>query len=55
MNEPNLMALQDFDDGIDLRNYDFDLDDIGLLPDATNRRKLAYRHRFVGELYSKVQ
>jgi len=53
LNEPNLMALQDFDDGIDLRNYDFDLDDIGLLPDATNRRKLAYRHRFVGELYSK--
>ncbi|CAK9207324.1 unnamed protein product [Sphagnum jensenii] len=53
LNEPNLLALQDFDDGIDLRNYEFDLDDIGLLPDATNRRKLAYRHRFVGELYSK--
>jgi len=54
-NEPNLMALQDYDDGIDLSSYDFDHDNLGLIPDATNKRKLAYRHRFVGDLYSKVQ
>jgi len=54
-NEPNLMALQDYDDGIDLSSYDFDHDNLGLIPDATNKRKLAYRHRFVGHLYSKVQ
>jgi EYA(Eyes Absent) family protein len=52
-NEPNLMALQDYDDGIDLSSYDFDHDNLGLIPDATNKRKLAYRHRFVGHLYSK--
>ncbi|CAM6064517.1 unnamed protein product, partial [Sphagnum tenellum] len=52
-NEPNLMALQDYDDGIDLKSYDFDHDNLGLIPDATNKRKLAYRHRFVRHLYSK--
>jgi hypothetical protein len=52
-NEPNLMALQDCDDGIDLSSYDFDHDNLGLIPDATNKQKLAYRHRFVGDLYSK--
>lgn len=54
-NEPSLLSLQDFDDAADLRHYNFDADNLTVPVDAANKKKLAYRHRFVGELYEKVR
>lgn len=54
-NEPSLLSLRDFDDGADLSHYDFDSDNLTLPVDTANKRKLAYRHRVVGELYEKVK
>lgn len=54
-NEPNLMSLQDFDDGVDLSIYDFEADHLTVPVDAANKRKLAYRHRYIADLYSKVR
>lgn len=48
------MSLQDFDDGADLSTYDFTNDNFSVPIDAANKRKLAYRHRYIGDLYSKV-
>lgn len=54
-NEPSLLSLQDFDDGADLSDYNFDGDNLTVPVDAANKKKLAYRHRFVGGLYEKVR
>lgn len=54
-NEPNLMSLQDFDDGVDLSLYDFERDHLTVPVDAANKRKLAYRHRYIADLYSNVK
>lgn len=53
-NEPSLLSLQDFDDGADLSQYNFDGDNLTVPVDTANKNKLAYRHRFIGELYEKV-
>ncbi|KAG0570103.1 hypothetical protein KC19_6G138800 [Ceratodon purpureus] len=52
-NEPSLLSLQDFDDGADLSDYNFDGDNLTVPVDAANKKKLAYRHRFVGGLYER--
>lgn len=52
-NEPSLLSLQDFDDGADLSQYNFDGDNLTVPVDTANKNKLAYRHRFIGELYEK--
>jgi len=49
-----LLSLQSFDDVADLSQYNFDSDKLTVPVDAANKKKLAYRHRVVGELYSKV-
>jgi len=54
-NEPCLLSLQNFDDAADLSHYNFDSDNLSTPVDAANKKKLAYRHRIVGELYSKVR
>ena len=54
-NEPSLLSLQDFDDRADLSNYNFDGDNLTVPVDSANKKKLAYRHRVVGELYEKVK
>ncbi len=54
-NEPCLLSLQSFDDAADLSDYNFDNDNLSAPVDAANKKKLAYRHRVVGELYSKVR
>eukprot|EP00300_Choanocystis_sp_HF-7_P002440 c11857_g1_i2.p1 GENE.c11857_g1_i2~~c11857_g1_i2.p1 ORF type:complete len:424 (+),score=82.78 c11857_g1_i2:223-1494(+) len=46
--------VADFDNGIDLRKYNFD-DEIGTSLDSPDcRRKLAYRYRIIKNLYQKV-
>lgn len=53
-NEPFLQALQAYDDGRDLSNYDFNSDGFGPPVDDSNKRKLVYRHRIISEKYAKV-
>ncbi|MCO5581506.1 hypothetical protein L7F22_035391 [Adiantum nelumboides] len=50
-NEPNLEAWKKFDDGRDLSTYDFSSDGLGETKDLANNQKLAYRHRWISELY----
>ncbi|MCO5582360.1 hypothetical protein L7F22_036254 [Adiantum nelumboides] len=50
-NEPNLEAWKKFDDGRDLSTYDFSSDGLGETKDIANNQKLAYRHRWISELY----
>lgn len=53
-NQPFLDALKHYDDGRDLSDYNFSMDEFRPLPDDVNRRKLAYRHRLVAQKYKKV-
>lgn len=53
-NEPFLDSLSEYDDGRDLSNYDFKNDGLCSPYDDSNKRKLAYRHRFIAEKYSQV-
>lgn len=54
-NYSHVNSLQDYDDGIDLEDYDFEYDDLVLPPfDADNLRKLTYRHRYACNLYKQV-
>ncbi|KAK4486947.1 hypothetical protein RD792_006262 [Penstemon davidsonii] len=52
-NQPYLDALNQFDDGIDLSDYNFSADGFSSKIDAHNQRKLAYRHRVIAEKYRK--
>lgn len=52
-NEPFLSALEEYDDGKDLKDYDFDNDGFTQPYDDANKRKLAYRHRAITEKYKK--
>lgn len=53
INQPYLDILNEDDDGLDLSDYDFNADGFCLPLDASNRRKLAYRHRAIAEKYRK--
>ncbi|XP_050376504.1 eyes absent homolog isoform X2 [Argentina anserina] len=52
-NKPYLDALSRYDDGQDLSAYDFSKDEFGASYDDDNKRKLAYRHRFVAQRYKQ--
>ncbi|KAL3848829.1 hypothetical protein ACJIZ3_010711 [Penstemon smallii] len=52
-NQPYLDALNQFDDGIDLSDYNFSADGFGPKIEAHNKRKLAYRHRVIADKYRK--
>lgn len=52
-NEPYLNALNEYDDGRDLTSYDFEADCFSSPYDDANKKKLAYRHRAIGEKYAK--
>ncbi|XP_047075164.1 eyes absent homolog [Lolium rigidum] len=52
-NEPYLDALRAYDDGKDLTKYDFEADCFSSPYDDANKRKLAYRHRAIGDKYAK--
>lgn len=54
-NSPSLDALSEFDDGRDLKDYDFANDNLGAPSDVINKRKLAYRYRVVSEKYQQVR
>lgn len=53
-NEPYLNSLSEYDDGRDLTSYDFEADSFSSPYDDANKKKLAYRHRAIGEKYAKV-
>ena len=53
-NQPFLDALKHYDDGRDLSDYNFGMDEFRPLPDDVNKRKLAYRHRLIAHKYKKV-
>lgn len=53
-NEPFLDSLREYDDVRDLSDYDFSKDDYGPPYDDPNKRKLAYRHRMIGQKYEQV-
>lgn len=53
-NEPFLDSLREYDDGRDLSGYDFSKDDFAPPYDDPNKRKLAYRHRMIGQKYAQV-
>ncbi|XP_057822547.2 eyes absent homolog [Cryptomeria japonica] len=46
-NESHLDAWSDYDDGMDLSNYDFNNDNLAEPSDDVNRRKHAYRYRCI--------
>ncbi|KAI4327264.1 hypothetical protein L6164_019747 [Bauhinia variegata] len=50
-NKPFLDVVNQYDDGKDLSNYDFNEDGFGPSHDDTNNRKLAYRHRVIAQKY----
>ncbi|KAK6157169.1 hypothetical protein DH2020_011417 [Rehmannia glutinosa] len=52
-NQPYLDVLNQYDDGLDLSDYNFSQDGFGLPLDALNKRKLAYRHRVIAQKYRK--
>lgn len=52
-NKPFLDALLQYDDGKDLSGYKFDQDGFGPPHDDDNKRKLAYRHRYIAQKYEK--
>ncbi|TVU19092.1 hypothetical protein EJB05_35225 [Eragrostis curvula] len=52
-NQPFLNALSEYDDGKDLTAYDFEADCFSSPYDDVSKRKLAYRHRAIGEKYAK--
>eukprot|EP00249_Psilotum_nudum_P022253 c28436_g1_i2 orf=322-1344(-) len=53
LNEPDLASWSKFDDGADLGDYDFCNDGLSQTLNDANKRKVAYRHRQIGNLYSK--
>lgn len=53
-NKPFLDALSQYDDGQDLSDYDFNQDGFSPPYDDANKRKLAYRHRFIANKYKQV-
>ncbi|KAM3196627.1 hypothetical protein ACQJBY_072365 [Aegilops geniculata] len=52
-NQPYLSCLHEYDDGKDLTKYDFEADCFSSPFDDVNKRKLAYRHRAIGDKYAK--
>ncbi|PKI46894.1 hypothetical protein CRG98_032705 [Punica granatum] len=52
-NEPFLEASRQFDDGRDLSDYDFHNDGFSPPYDDINKRKLAYRLRFIASMYER--
>ncbi|KAH9607065.1 hypothetical protein KSS87_004994 [Heliosperma pusillum] len=52
-NQPAIKALDQYDDGADLSNYDFGQDGLGPLVDDLNKRKLLYRHRVIDNKYKQ--
>ncbi|KAF8380686.1 hypothetical protein HHK36_028176 [Tetracentron sinense] len=52
-NKPFLDALSAYDDGLDLSGYDFNKDGFSPPNDDSNKRKLAYRHRFIAQKYAQ--
>lgn len=48
--------MREYDDGLDLTNYDFSNDGFlaSALHDDSNKKKLAYRHRIISHKYKKV-
>ncbi|KAI5655029.1 hypothetical protein M9H77_32216 [Catharanthus roseus] len=53
-NQPYLDVMSQYDDGLDLSNYDFNQDGFGAEFDDVNKRKLAYMHRDIAHKYKKV-
>ena len=54
-NEPFIGSLNEYDDGRDLSGYNFSQDGFGPPHDDVNKRKLAFRHRVIGEKYKQVR
>ncbi|KAF9689686.1 hypothetical protein SADUNF_Sadunf01G0118100 [Salix dunnii] len=52
-NKPFLDAMSQYDDGLDLSNYDFNQDGFSPPSDDVNKRKLAYRHRTIANKYKQ--
>ncbi|KAJ7548477.1 hypothetical protein O6H91_07G013800 [Diphasiastrum complanatum] len=52
-NEPNIAALSQYDDGANLADYNFNADEIRPPFTDSERRKLAYRHRWIKNIYSQ--
>ncbi|KAB5573898.1 hypothetical protein DKX38_001092 [Salix brachista] len=52
-NKPFLDAMSQYDDGLDLSNYDFNQDGFGPPSEDVNKRKLAYRHRTIANKYKQ--
>lgn len=52
-NEPHLDTWNEYDDGMDLSNYDFNNDGLAQPCDDANKRKLAYRLRSIGNKYAQ--
>ncbi|KAJ9555955.1 hypothetical protein OSB04_010569 [Centaurea solstitialis] len=54
-NKPYVDAMREYDDGLDLSDYDFGNDGFvgSSFDDDDNKRKLAYRHRLIANKYKK--
>ncbi|XP_024986694.1 eyes absent homolog [Cynara cardunculus var. scolymus] len=54
-NKPYVDAMREYDDGLDLTDYDFANDGFvgASFDDDDNKRKLAYRHRLIAHKYKK--
>lgn len=52
-NQPYLDVINQYDDGRDLSDYDFDHDGFGPPVDDANKRKFAYRFRIIAHKYRK--
>lgn len=52
-NQPFIDYLIQYDDGRDLSDYDFDKDGLGAPDDDINKRKLAFRHRIIGQKFKQ--
>ncbi|KAJ0111585.1 hypothetical protein Patl1_03472 [Pistacia atlantica] len=52
-NKPFLDALKEYDDGMDLSGYDFNRDGFSPPHDDPSLKKLAYRHRAIGNKYKQ--
>lgn len=50
-NKPTLEGWRKYDDGRDLSTYDFKSDELSQTKDEVNNQKLAYRHRWISNLY----
>lgn len=54
-NKPTLEGWRKYDDGRDLSTYDFKSDELSQTKDEVNNQKLAYRHRWISNLYLQVR